>query len=162
MSSVLLLGSENDPHSERPVARVDEVYQVQLQVAKLTSDVEHIKIDVGDIKIDLRKLTGSVGESETRLDGKIENLATRLDGKIDALDTRLTGKIDALDARLTGKIDVVDAKLAGKIDAVDTRLHKFEKDVATQFGEMKVWMLGLHLAQATGLLLIMAKGFKWL
>jgi len=140
MSSVVLLGSESDARSERPVARVDEVYQVQLQVAKLTSDVEHIKTDISDMKTDLR----------------------RIDAKIDAVDARLSGKIDAVDARLTGKIDAVDARLGGKIDAVDARLHKFEKDVATQFGAIKIWMLGLYVGQAASLLFIMAKGFKWL
>ena len=118
MSSVVLSGSESGPRSERPVARVDEVYQVQLQVAKLTSDVEHIKTDISDMKTDLR--------------------------------------------RIDAKIDAVDVRLGGKIDAVDARLHKFEKDVATQFGAIKIWMLGLYVGQAASLLFIMAKGFKWL
>lgn len=118
MSSVVLLGSESDARSERPVARVDEVYQVQLQVAKLTSDVEHIRVDVADIKVDLRRL-----------------------------DT---------------KIDSVEQRLDNKIDAVNARLSSFEKEVMGKFGENKVWMLSLHMAQAAGLLLIIAKAFKWL
>ena len=151
MSSVVLSGSESGPRSERPVARVDEVYQVQLQVAKLTSDVEHIKTDISDLKTDVR-----------RIDAKLDAFDTRLTGKIDAGDTRVGEKIDAVDARLSGKIDAVDARLGGKIDAVDARLHQFEKNVATQFGAIKIWMLGLYVGQAASLLFIMAKGFKWL
>jgi hypothetical protein len=119
MSSVVLSGSESDPRSERRVARVDEVYEVQLQVAKLTSDVEPIKTDISDMKTDLR--------------------------------------------RIDGKLDAVDARLGGRIDAIVTRPHKLEKDMTTQFGQLKVVMLGLYVGQAANLLLIIiAKSLEWL
>jgi hypothetical protein len=59
-------------------------------------------------------------------------------------------------------MDSLANRLDNKIDAVIARLSSFEKEVMSKFGEIKVWMLGLYVGQAAGLLLIIAKGFKWL
>jgi len=63
MNPVLLLESER----ERPVSAMNELRPLELQVAKLSADVENIKDDIAEIKVNLR-----------RLDDKIES-------KIDAL-----------------------------------------------------------------------------
>jgi len=62
----------------------------------LTTDVEHIKTDIADIKIDLRRIAGNAGAVDQRLYGKINGLDRRLTDKIDATGQRLAGKIDAL------------------------------------------------------------------
>ena len=120
MNSVLLLGSGSGPRSghERQVSEMDEFGQLQVHVAKLTSDVEYIKTDVASIK-------------------------TRLD-------------------RLEDKIDTVLDRLDNKFGAVDARLHKVEKDLTEKYGSVKLWALGIYVAQAASLLFIMARGFKWL
>lgn len=73
-----------------------ESHQLEVQVAKLAADVEHIKTDVADMKIDLRRVAGSVSELDSRLNAKIDGVDQRLTGKIEAVEQRLTGRIDAL------------------------------------------------------------------
>jgi hypothetical protein len=84
-----------------------ELHQLEVQVVRLATDVELIKTDIADMKIDLR----------------------RLDTRIDAVDQKLTGKIDAL---------------------------------RDEFASAKIWALGLYFGLAASLLLVMAKGFKWI
>jgi hypothetical protein len=36
-----------------------------------------------------------------------------------------------------------------------------EKSFSQKMGELKLWVLGLYVAQSASLLLVMAKGFKW-
>jgi predicted nuclease with TOPRIM domain len=85
--------------SERGLEKSDmvELHQLEVQVAKLTADVEHIKTDVADIKIDLRRLTGDVVAGDKRLDEKIDAVEQRLTARFDALrDEFAAAKIWAL------------------------------------------------------------------
>ena len=56
----------------------------------------------------------------------------RLTGRIGELDTRLSGRIDKLDARLSGRIGELDASLSGRIDNVEVRLGAIEQQMATK------------------------------
>jgi hypothetical protein len=87
---------------------------IQVQIARLESDVQHIQTDVSDIKTDLR----------------------RTNDKIDATNDR----VDALR------------------DRVDQGFREVRQDIASA----KIWAMGLYFALAGGLLLVMAKGFKWI
>lgn len=84
-----------------------------------------------------------------RLESDVEHI------KSDVADIKLD--LRRMDDRLTA----MDARLSGRIDAVDNRLGDFEKCMAEKFGDMKLWVLGLYVAQAASLLLVIAKGFKW-
>ncbi len=117
-----------------------ESHQLEVQVAKLAADVEHIKTDVADIKIDLRRVAGSA-----------IGLDSRLNAKLDGFEQRLTAKIDAMGQSLTGKIDAMEQNLIGRIDAL-----------RDEFASAKVWALGLYFGLAASMLLVMAKGFKWI
>jgi outer membrane murein-binding lipoprotein Lpp len=75
---------------------MSELHQLEMHVAKLTTDIEHIRTDVADIKIDLRRIGGDAGAAGQRLCGKIDGLEWRLTDKIDAMGQRLAAKIDAL------------------------------------------------------------------
>jgi hypothetical protein len=73
----------------------------------------------------------------------------------------LAGKIDGFSERtdnvrkeVTVKID----ELGGRIDAVRGELFIVKESIAS----LKVWALGLYAALAASLLLVMARGFKWL
>jgi chromosome segregation ATPase len=160
---------------------------VESRVARLEANVEHIRSDIADIKVDLRRLNDKVDGVEQRLSVKIDDVDNRLCVKIDEVDNRLSGKIDEVDKRLSGKIDDVDKRLSGKIDDVDKRLcgkiddvdkrlcGKIEsvKDMVTSlaltvekgFAAQKVgrafdriW----YLLTAAALLGVMARGFKWI
>ena len=67
-------------------------------------------------------------------------------------------KLDTLDARIhqnEKSLLHVEKSLIERIDGVDRRLIE-------KFGEIRFWVMGLHVALAAGLLLVMAKGFKWI
>jgi len=53
------------------------------RVARLEANVTHIQTDIGDIKLDLR-----------RLNDKLDNLDTKLSGRIDSQEEKLCTKID--------------------------------------------------------------------
>jgi DNA anti-recombination protein RmuC len=75
---------------------------VEERVARLEANVEHIRSDISDVKIDLRRLNDKVESIDqkltTKVDGVHENLTTRIDG----VEQRLTAKIEKLVARSTG------------------------------------------------------------
>jgi hypothetical protein len=83
MNSVLLLDSVSDPRSgrERQGAGMDELGQLQAQVATLTSDVEYIKKDIADVKVDLRRLNDKLDAMDARL-YRFENDVTEKFGAI--------------------------------------------------------------------------------
>jgi len=53
--------------------------------------------------------------------------------------------------RLDDRVHELDKRLSDKFDALQK-----------EFSSAKVWVLGLYIGQAAGLLFVMAKGFKWL
>jgi len=139
-----LLEYEGDPRSE---PAVDELAQLPVQVATLTSDVEYIKRDVSEIKVTLLRMDEKLGSLDAciheneksllqvekgigeRLDGVDKRLTASIDGvemslteKIDGVDKRLTASIGGVEMRLTEKIDGVDKRLTAGIDGVEMRL----------------------------------------
>ena len=116
MDSVLLLESESEPRSAR--LAMDELSQLPVQVARLESDVEYIKKDVADIKVDIR-----------RMDDRMRGFEERVNTRFDSLEERTNARFDAMQRA---------------------------------FSSAKIWALGLYIGQAASLLLVMAKGFKWI
>jgi chromosome segregation ATPase len=126
--------------------------QIQVRIAQLESDVQHIHTNVSDIKVDLRrtndkidtmhlringveeKLGGKIDGFRTELSGKIEGVEEKLSGKIDGFRTELSGKIENVEVKLTAKIDGVDEKLTAKIAGVDEKLTAKIDDVNEKLG----------------------------
>ena len=161
MNPLLLLESEPE------VSEMDE--SLQKSVARLEADVEHIRTNVADIKIDLREINARLGKMDERI-GQVDQ---RLTDRIDGVRQDLTGKIDGVRQDLTEKIDGLRKDLTEKL-AEEIRGHRGETksefasgrggitSLRNEIWSVKVWALGLYLAQAGGLLFVMAKGFKWL
>ncbi len=112
-----------------PVRKLELEAPVEDRLGKLEAHVEHMRSDISDLKIDVRRLNDKVDELDQRLCGKIEavygktdEVETSLSGKIDEVDKRLSGKIDELDKHLSGKVDELDERLSGKVDELDKRL----------------------------------------
>jgi hypothetical protein len=136
MNPILLLESESGQRAvrRREVTEMEE--PVQVQIARLTSDVQHIQKDVADIKVDIRRMDEKLGS----VDARVYQLEQRLTEKIETASTRQSEKTEALRATMTGK------------------LEELRNDVLSQ----RAWVLGLNFALAGSLLLVMAKGFKWI
>jgi phage host-nuclease inhibitor protein Gam len=148
-----------------PALKLEAENPVEERVARLEVNVEHILLDVGDIKIDIRRLNDKGDTVEQRLTDKIDAVDKRLSDKIDAVDKKLSDKIDAVDKKLSDKIDAVDQKLTGKFDSLKDTVAALTLRVETGFADMKasramdrVWWL-LMCAAMLG---VMAHGFKWL
>lgn len=105
--------------------------QLEVRVARIESDVQHIKEVTTDLRMELR-----------RTNDKIDALDVKVDGKFSAVD----GKFGALEGKVDGKFSALEAKLDGLKD----KLHS-----------VTVWALLLYIALAGSLLTVLAKGFKW-
>jgi peptidoglycan hydrolase CwlO-like protein len=82
MEPMLVLESERVPRSVRrkEVFGMDEAAN-QAQLARLTSDVQHVQKDVTDIKVDLRR----VDDRLVAINERIDSMKERFDGKLDGL-----------------------------------------------------------------------------
>ncbi len=148
-----------------PALKFEPETPVEERIAILESDVRHIRSDVSDVKVDLRRLNDKVDGLGQQLGGKIEEVDRRLCGKIDEVDQRLNAKIDGVEQRLSGKIDDVDQRLSGRIDSVKDSVANLALAIEKSFAELKVgraldrvwWLL-----MSAALLGIMARAFKWI
>jgi uncharacterized protein (UPF0335 family) len=145
MDSVLLLDSESEPRSATLV--MDELSQLPVRVARLESDVEYIKKDVADIKVDIRRMDDRMRGFEERVNARFDGV----DAKFDSLDQRLNAKIDGNRLLAEDAFNRLGKNLGDRIDAL-------QQDLSSA----KIWALGLYIGQAATLLLVMAKGFKWI
>lgn len=75
----------------------------------------------------------------------------RTNDKIEGLRQELTRNSEGARGDLTQKIEGVREELTQKIDGLRQDMYS-----------LKVWALGLYIALAGSLLIVMAKGFKWL
>ena len=148
-----------------PALKLEAENPVEERVARLEVNVEHILLDVSDIKIDIRRLNDKFDTVEQRLTDKIDGVDQKLSDKIDGVDQKLSDKIDGVEQKLTAKIDGVDQKLTGKNDSLKDALAALTLRVEKGFADMKashamdrVWWL-LTCAAMLG---VMAHGFKWL
>ena len=137
-----------------PALMFESENPVEERVAVLEANVEHIRSDISDIKVDIRRLNDKIDDVDHKLSDKIDAVDHKLSDKIDAVDQKLTNKIDAVDQRLTGKIDGVDQKFTGKFDSIAQAIS----DLKIGHAHDRVWWLLMSAA----LLGIMARAFKWI
>jgi chromosome segregation ATPase len=135
----LLLESE-DPLEER--------------IARLEANVDYIRSDISDMKIDIRRLGDKIDNIDHSLSARIDNGDQSLYAKIDSVDQKLSAKIDSVDQRLSTKIDNMDQKLSTKMDSLVEALAELRIGRALD----RVWWLLMSGA----LLGIMARAFKWI
>ncbi|MDC9615849.1 hypothetical protein PSI19_18640 [Xenorhabdus khoisanae] len=102
---------------------------LEARVAKLESDVEHIKNTMNDMKFDLKSVTGDVGTMKTDVAlilQKIDNISSSVESKATNTDVALIlQKMDSLSSSVDKKANS---------DQVDTKI-----------GGLKVWFLTLLL-----------------
>ena len=66
--------------------------QLEVRVARIESDVEHIKTHTADISAELRRTNDRIDVTNKRIDEARESLTAKIDKRIDDL----TGKYDSL------------------------------------------------------------------
>jgi len=135
--------------------------QIQAQIARLESDVQHIHTVVSDIKVDLRRTNEKIDATNSRVDvlrDKLEQGIRDVSTRMDGLHQKQTEKSEGVRQDLLQKIEDVREDLTQKIEGVREDLTSVRHDIAS----MKVWAMGLYVALAGSLLFVMAKGFKWL
>ncbi|GBD51974.1 MAG: hypothetical protein DWQ53_04875 [Microcystis flos-aquae DF17] len=89
---------------------------------QINQKLDNLQKDVTDIKIELSEVKGEI----KRLEEKIDGVEKRLEEKIDGVEKRLEEKIDGVEKRLEGKIDGIEKRLEGKNDGVEKRLENQE------------------------------------
>ncbi len=78
----------------------DFLIQINQKLDNLQKDVTDIKIELSEVKGEIKLLEGKIDGVEKRLEEKIDGVEKRLEGKIDGSEKRLEGKIDGLEKRL--------------------------------------------------------------
>jgi hypothetical protein len=81
------------------------------------------------------------------MDDQMRRFKEDVDAKFETFEQRVSARFDGVSARF----DSLEQRLNGKIESLQQ-----------QFSSAKVWALGLYIGLAATLLLVMAKGFKWI
>ena len=138
---------------------------VEDRIGKLEAHVEHIKADVADTKIEVRRLNDKVDGVGQQMLAKIDVVDQTLSAKIDTVHQTLLARIDDVNRTLSAKIDSVNQTLSARIEAVNQTLLAKLDAVHQQLVELKIsraldrvwWLL-----MCGTLLGVMARGFKWI
>ena len=136
-----------------PARKLELETPVEDRPGKIEAHIEHIRLDISDLKVDVRRLNDKLEEVDKRLGGRIDEVDKRLSGKIDALDQKLSGKIEAA----CGKTEDVDKRLTGKMDSLKDSMEKEFRKLDRERLYDRVWFLLI----AGAILGVMAHGFKW-
>ena len=88
---------------------------VEARIATLESDVRHIRSDVSDIKVDLRRLDDKFESMRTEFSGQIQDVRTDLSGQITQVRSELSGKFDDLARSLASGTRQTNDRLSGSI-----------------------------------------------
>ncbi len=93
---------------------------LEARVARLESDVEHIKKSIDEIKLDFRDAkkdisatTKKLAEMEPSLLGKIQSTELSLNNKIQSVESSLSNKVQSVELSLSEKISSVDKRIDG-------------------------------------------------
>jgi chromosome segregation ATPase len=106
--------------------------QLESRVARIESDVEHVKTNTANLVVELRRTNERIDATNRHIEGIRETLVQKTDGALG----RLGEKFDRLDKSLDGLLE--DIRSA------------------------KIWGLFLYFTLAGGLLILIARTFEWI
>ena len=139
--------------------------QLEVRVARIESDVEHIKNHTADISVELRRTNDRIDGTNKRIDEARDSLTAKIDGVRDSL----TAKIDTVRDSLTAKIEAVDKRIDDLRSELVKRIDDVHKELTEKYDSLKdlihssrVWALLLYITLAGGLLTLIARAFKWI
>ena len=92
--------------------------QIDRKLDCIQKDVTDLKLELTEVKSDIKRLDDKIDSLEKRLDDKIDSLEKRLDERIDSLEKRLDDKIDGLSKRMENQEFVSRGILVALIVAI--------------------------------------------
>ena len=120
---------------------------MEARIARIESDVSHMRTDVADIKVDLRSLRDRVDGAETTLRGEIKSVEVTLRGEIKGLESTLRGEIKGVESTLRSEIE---------------SLRDGQGILKAEIASAKIWGLFLYIALAAANAGALARGFGWI
>ena len=75
--------------------------QAEARIARLESNVSHIRSDLADVKVDVRAMRN-----------RVDDLGEKHTDRLAALDNKLCTRMDALEVRLTDRMDKLERGVA--------------------------------------------------
>ncbi len=134
--------------------------------SELTLRLDRVRDDLARNTDEVRKeLTLRMEAVRDELARKIESVRDELTGKLDSVRDEVTGRIDSVRDELARRIEAVRDELSRRIDSVGDKIDAVREElyaVKASIASAKIWALSLYIALAAALLLVMARGFKWL
>lgn len=113
-----LLKSNNHESNRHENSKREDKKVMEARVAKLESDVEHIKNALSDIKVDLRSATADVASINTKLvllTEKLDNIGSSMTKSVD--EEKINHKFEILQKEL----EATQAKIEGKLGSVQLK-----------------------------------------
>ncbi len=142
--------------------------QIDGQLGRLEVGVTHVQKSVDEVKEDqraLRKRLDEIGDKSDR--ANLESLK-----HVDGVRTELLRHVDdarkeTSDARaeVSGRVNDTHREILVVRDELIKRTDEARKElleVRESIASARLWALSLYIALAAGLLLVIARGFKWL
>ena len=159
-----------------PALKFELEKPVEDRIGKLEAHVEHIKADVADTKIEVRRLNDKVDGVGQQMLAKIDVVDQTLSAKIDTVNQTLSAKIDTVHQTLLARIDDVNRTLSAKIDSVNqtlsARIEAVNQTLLAKLDAVHQQLVELKISRALDrvwwllmcgtLLGVMARGFKWI
>ena len=146
--------------------------QLEVRVARIESDIEHIKTHTAGISVELRRTNDRIDVTNERIEDLRDSLTAKIEaGHKQTGDVRndLVKRIDDVRGELVKRIDDVRNELVKRIDDVRNRIDDVHKELTGKFDSLKdlihstrVWALLLYITLAGGLLTLIARAFKWM
>ncbi|PHM60616.1 hypothetical protein Xsto_03815 [Xenorhabdus stockiae] len=125
---------------------------MEARVAKLESDVEHIKATMSDMKSDLKTITSDVGIVKTDVAlilQKMDNISSSVESKANTADVALVlQKMDSLSSTVESKANNNDvALILQRMSDMSSSIEKksSSEQVDAKIGVLKIWFLTLLL-----------------
>jgi chromosome segregation ATPase len=154
---------------ERKMSTTPADTHVEARIARLESDMGHARVDLSDVKSDVRVLRDKIDVLGEKLAERSDSLGDKLEIRIESVNTNLGKRIDDLSTTLGKRIDDVSTNLGKRIDDASTNLGKRIDDLGTKVDGVKdslaaarVWALFLYITLAAGMLTTIARGFQWI
>jgi chromosome segregation ATPase len=138
-----------------------EEVPVEERLARLESNVEHIQLDVSEMKVDLRRLNDKIDGVDQRLSAKIDGGDQKLSDKIDSVEQKLSAKIDAVDQKLSARIDSFDQKFTAKFDSLKDQVSGLALTMEKSNSQLRIWAMTFYIGGAGALLTFLAHSLHW-